>query len=252
VLRDVDLELAAGQTLGVIGESGSGKSTLLRVIAGLTVPAMGQVQLRGETLAGDIGRRTREQQRRIQLVFQNADSALNPAQTVQQILGRPLSFYQRCAGSDVESRVLRLLDSVQLPASCLGRSPASLSGGQKQRLALARALAAEPDVLLCDEITASLDTVVGATILELLAELKRELAVSVLFISHDIQLVRSICDGVLVLRGGVVVERAADVSVFDAPQHPYTRALCTSVPPLRMGWLDALPPKSGAVPCQPE
>jgi peptide/nickel transport system ATP-binding protein len=240
VLRDLSFELQTGRTLGVIGESGSGKSTLARVLAGLLSPSTGTLEFQGVVLPGAIAARTREQLRRIQIVFQNADTALNPAHTVRQLLARPLQLYRRCERVAIDARVRDLLDRVHLPASIVGRLASSLSGGQKQRLNLARALAAEPELILCDEITASLDTIVGAAILDLLAELRRELQVSYLFISHDIGTVRAICDEVLVLHAGQVVERASGAGMLTAPAHPYTQLLCASVPQLRRGWLEEM------------
>jgi peptide/nickel transport system ATP-binding protein len=248
VLRDLSFALHSGRTLGVIGESGSGKSTLARVLAGLLPPSAGSVEFQGQPLPRYIGVRSREQLRRIQIVFQNADTALNPAHTVRQLLARPLQLYRRCEGAAVDARVRELLDRVHLPAALVDRLASGLSGGQKQRLNLARALAADPELILCDEITASLDTVVGAAILDLLAELRRELAVSYLFISHDIGTVRAVCDEVLVLNAGQVVEHAAGVDLLGAPTHPYTRLLCASVPQLRQGWLEQMPTDKTAMP----
>jgi peptide/nickel transport system ATP-binding protein len=238
VLHDINLTLEHGSTLGVIGESGSGKSTLARVIAGLLKPARGEVKLGGETLPGTLAERTREQFRRIQIVFQNADTALNPGHTVGRILARPLAFYHGMDGAAQRKRVAELLDLIRLPANIADRLPAELSGGQKQRVNLARALAAEPDIILCDEVTSALDTVVGAAILELLAELRRELNLSYLFISHDISTVRAICDDIVVLYAGRQVELAPRAAFREPPFHPYTNLLVESVPELRPGWLE--------------
>ncbi|TWB50612.1 ABC transporter ATP-binding protein [Nitrospirillum viridazoti] len=238
VLRDVTLSIAKGTTLGVIGESGSGKSTLARVIAGLVAPAGGQVLFQGQPLAPTLSGRTREQFQRIQLVFQNADTALNPAHTVSRILGRPLAFYHGMDGRARNRRVAELLDLTQLPASLADRHCGELSGGQKQRVNLARALAADPYLILCDEVTSALDTVVGAAILDLLAELRRELDLSYLFISHDISTVRAICDDIAVLYAGQKVEMGPRNGFGDAPVHPYTDLLIGSVPEMRRGWLE--------------
>ncbi len=240
VLRDIDLTLARGATLGIIGESGSGKSTLARVIAGLLPAARGTIQFGGVPLAPALEGRTRDQLRRIQIVFQNADTALNPAHTVAAILGRPLALYHGIRGAAAEARVIQLLDRVRLPAEVAGRYCGELSGGQKQRINLARALAAEPDLILCDEVTSALDTVVGAAILELLAEVRRELNVSLLFISHDISTVRAICDDVLVLYAGEAVELGKQQTLAEPPLHPYTDLLMSSVPQLRRGWLEQI------------
>ncbi|MBI3709535.1 MAG: ABC transporter ATP-binding protein [Proteobacteria bacterium] len=240
VLHDVDLEIRAGSALGVIGESGSGKSTLARVIAGLLPATSGMMRLDGERLAPALASRGREELRRIQIVFQAADTALNPAHSVERILSRPLAFYHGLSRSEQRRRVRRLLDLVRLPASLLDRLPTELSGGQKTRVNLARALAAEPALLLCDEVTASLDTVVGAAILDLLAELRSELGLALMFISHDLKTVRAVCDEVMVLYAGQVMERGTGQAVMQAPQHPYADLLAASVPELRPGWLDSI------------
>ncbi|PMS16707.1 ABC transporter [Trinickia dabaoshanensis] len=239
VLDDVNLSIARGSALGVIGESGSGKTTLARVVAGLVERASGEVLFEGQPLSAQLGGRTADQYRRIQLVFQNADTALNPSHTVADILGRPLAFYKGLRGAAAKRRIGELLDLVKLPASTAGRRPGGLSGGQKQRVNLARALAAEPSLILCDEVTSALDTVVGAAILELLRDLRRELSVSYMFISHDISTVRAICDDVLVLYAGQGVEGGQRKLLDRPPHHPYTGLLVDSVPALERGWLDA-------------
>jgi len=223
----------------VIGESGSGKTTLARVVAGLVDRARGDVLFNGEPLPAQLSRRTTEQYRQIQIVFQNADTALNPSHSIADILGRPLAFYHHLRGAAAKKRMLALLDLVKLPASIATRTPAGLSGGQKQRVNLARALAADPALILCDEVTSALDTVVGAAILDLLAELRRELGVSYMFISHDISTVRAICDEVIVLYAGQRVEAGQRDVLAAPPYHPYTELLVDSVPELRPGWLDA-------------
>src|SRR6185295_18135881 len=187
-----------------------------------------------------------------------ADTALNPAHTVGDILARPLQLYHGLKGDALQRRILKLLDLVQLPASCATRVPAGLSGGQKQRVNLARALAAEPDLILCDEVTSALDTVVGAAILDLLAQLRRELNVSYMFISHDLNTVRAVCDDIVVLYAGQKVEAVARESFSRAARHPYFHLLATTVPELRTGWLDevgaaqraALPLVAAPVPSQ--
>lgn len=257
VLRDINLTIERGGTLGVIGESGSGKSTIARVIAGLLPPASGQVLLDGEPLPPGLQGRSREQFRRIQLVFQNADTALNPAHSVGQILERPLAFYAGLKGNAAHLRVLELLDLIRLPASLIDRNIGGLSGGQKQRVNLARALAADPQIILCDEVTSALDTVVGAAILELMAELRRELGIATMFISHDISTVRAICDDILVLYSGTMVETGPRTAFATAPFHPYTDLLIGSVPEMRAGWLEeshagAAPPPIGAAGDHPD
>jgi len=238
-LREFDLALARGAALGVIGESGSGKSTLARVIAGLVPAARGSLQLDGAPLPPGIAGRSREQFRRIQLVFQDADTSLNPAHTIERILLRPLALYHDLRGDAARAEQRRLFDLVQLPQGLASRYPRELSGGQKQRVSLARALAAKPDLLLCDEVTASLDTVVGAAVLELLASLRRELSLSLIFISHDLGATRTLCSDVLVLYAGRCVQRGPIATLGDGSVHPYTRLLMESVPQMRAGWLDA-------------
>ncbi|WP_409523913.1 ABC transporter ATP-binding protein [Nitrincola sp. MINF-07-Sa-05] len=237
-LKDIDLKVKRGATVGVIGESGSGKTTLARAIAGLVEPTVGQILLDGQPLSRSLTGRTREQFRRVQYVFQNADTALNPRHSIEEILARPLTFYHGMKGAKRRQRVAELLELVQLPASLASRRPGELSGGQKQRINLARALAAEPDLILCDEVTSALDTVVGAAILDLLADLRRELNVSYLFISHDISTVKSICDEVVVMYDGAKVEQGARSTFQAEPFHPYTHLLIDSVPEMYQGWLE--------------
>ncbi|WP_137180856.1 ABC transporter ATP-binding protein [Roseomonas sp. AR75] len=238
VLRDIGFEIRRGSSLGVIGESGSGKSTLARVVAGLLPAAQGRVLLDGEALPPALAQRTPGQLRRIQLVFQSADTALNPRRSVGAILGRPITFFHGAKGAERDRRVKRLLDLVQLPAAVAERQPGELSGGQKQRVNLARALAAEPDLILCDEVTSALDTVVGAAILDLMDELRRELGLATMFISHDLHTVRAVCDEVMVLYAGACVEVGSRRAIHEAPWHPYTQLLVSSVPELRQGWLE--------------
>ena len=241
VLDNIDLAIGRGRTLGVIGESGSGKTTLARVVAGLVPAARGTVLFDGKPLPTNLAERTREQFRRIQIVFQNADTVLNPAHDIERILARPLAFYHGVRGEEARKRIARLLDLVKLPAAIGSRRPAELSGGQKQRVNLARALAAEPDLILCDEVTSALDTVVGAAVLDLLAELRRELGVSLMFISHDISTVRAVCDQVVVLYSGCKVDSGSRKALAAPPFHPYADLLIASVPELRTGWLEGLP-----------
>jgi len=238
VLDDVSLRLHRGQAVGVIGESGCGKTTLARVVAGLVAPAGGQILFDGKPLPRLVEERSREELRRTQIVFQMADTALNPRQTIAEILARPLQLYLGLKGNALDKRIAKLLDLVQLPQACAQRLPAGLSGGQKQRVNLARALAAEPDLILCDEVTSALDTVVGAAILDLLAQLRKELGVSYMFISHDLNTVRAVCDDIVVLYAGHKVEAMGRAAFSHAPRHPYFHLLATSVPELRPGWLE--------------
>ncbi|KTB98473.1 ABC transporter ATP-binding protein [Pseudomonas syringae] len=248
VLEDIDLTIRRGQAIGVIGESGSGKSTLARVVAGLLDPAHGSLTFDGAELSGTLAGRTEEQFRRIQMVFQNADTALNPMHSVSAILARPLKMYFGLKGKALRERIDELMDLVRLPRELAERRPNELSGGQKQRVNLARALAAKPDLILCDEVTSALDTVVGACILELLGELRRKLGVSYLFISHDISTVRALCDDIVVMYSGHKVEEGSREAFSHVPFHPYTDLLVHSVPELRQGWLESCGVTSGKLP----
>ena len=240
ILEDIDLELKRGQAIGVIGESGSGKTTLARVVAGLLPPSMGTMEFDGRALPPALRQRSREDLRRIQIVFQSADTALNPSQTIERILARPLQFYRGLKGEPLRRRIDELLDLVKLPRTLAGRLPGGLSGGQKQRVNLARALAADPDLILCDEVTSALDTVVGAAVLDLIAELRRELGVSYLFISHDLHTVRAVCDEIVVMRHGRKLAQVARADYDRGPHHPYYEELARAVPEMRRGWLDEL------------
>jgi len=238
VLENIDLKLYRGQSIGVIGESGSGKTTLARAVAGLIAPAKGNVVFDGRELGATLAARSKEDLRRIQIVFQMADTALNPSHTIERILARPLEFYKGLRGDPLQRRIRELLDLVKLPHSVAGRLPGGLSGGQKQRVNLARALAADPDLILCDEVTSALDTVVAAAVLDLLAELRRELGVSYLFISHDLHTVRAVCDEIVVMQHGRKLAQVARCDYERGPHHPYYELLARSVPELRQGWLD--------------
>lgn len=223
---------------GVIGESGSGKTTLARAIAGLIAPCRGEMLFDGRPMPSTLEQRSKDDLRRVQIVFQMADTALNPSQSIERILARPLQFYRGLSGEALKRRIRELLDLVKLPATVAGRLPAGLSGGQKQRVNLARALAAEPELILCDEVTSALDTVVGAAVLDLIAELRRELGLSYLFISHDLHTVRSVCDEIVVMQHGRKLDQVARADYERGPHHPYYELLARSVPELRQGWLD--------------
>ncbi|MBA3446171.1 MAG: ABC transporter ATP-binding protein [Pseudaminobacter sp.] len=238
VLRNIDLAVGRAKVVGVIGESGCGKSTLARVLGGLLPAASGDVMLEGNKLKPDLRQRSREELRKIQIVFQMADTALNPRQRISAILGRPLDFYHGMKGPRKRLRVAELLELVELPADFADRYPAELSGGQKQRINLARALAASPEVLLCDEVTSALDSIVAASIIELLKRLRKQTGTSFVFISHDLSTVASFADEIVVLYAGCIVERGPAPQVLSPPYHPYTRLLIASVPELRIGWLE--------------
>lgn len=238
VLRDINVAIERGKTVGVIGESGCGKSTLARVMAGLLPPAQGEVLLDGAVLPASVRERSTDQLRNVQFVYQMADTALNPRQRIKDIIGRPVQFYNIASGKDIRKRVDELLELVELPIQFADRYPHELSGGQKQRVSLARALAANPEVVLCDEVTSALDTIVGANVIELLKRLRRELGVSFIFISHDLSTVASFADEIVVLYAGRVAEQGPTDRVLSPPYHPYTRLLISSVPETRVGWLE--------------
>ncbi len=249
ILQNIDLKLYRGQAIGVIGESGSGKTTLARAIAGLLVPCKGYMLFNGRELKPALAQRDKEDLRRVQIVFQMADTALNPSQTIERILARPLEFYKGLRGAPLQNRIHELLDLVKLPRTVAKRLPGGLSGGQKQRVNLARALAADPDLILCDEVTSALDTVVGAAVLDLIAELRRELGVSYLFISHDLHTVRAVCDEIVVMQHGRKLAQVARADYDRGPHHPYYELLARSVPELRQGWLDEMDATRPAIAC---
>lgn len=240
ILSDVTVEVPKGHVVGVIGESGCGKSTLARVIAGLTPAREGAIEIAGKPVAAALADRDRQTLRDCQIVFQMADTALNPRQRIRDLIGRPLDFYHGLKGRAQVERVAELLQLVDLPPEFASRFPGELSGGQKQRVNLARALAADPKVILCDEVTSALDTVVAAGVIELLKDLKERLGVSYMFISHDLSTVASFADDVVVLYAGKVVEKGPATSVMSPPWHPYTKLLLASVPELRQGWLEGV------------
>ncbi|MFU9138080.1 ABC transporter ATP-binding protein [Erwinia tasmaniensis] len=238
ILHDINFRLYRGQAIGIIGESGSGKTTLAHAIAGINPPSKGHLLFNGHYIASALRQRPENELRRIQYVFQMADTALNPAHSVEKILSRPLKLFHGLRGAARQQRLFSLLDLVRLPRSVLWRRPWALSGGQKQRVNLARALAAEPDLILCDEVTSALDTVVAAAILDLITELRRELGLSVLFISHDLHAVRSVCDEIIVVKSGRMVTQVARAD-YDKPSTDlYYERLKRAVPELRQGWLD--------------
>lgn len=238
VLHDVSLHVPRGQTLAVVGESGSGKSTLARVITGLLPPFEGQVTFAGDELSNAQKDRSRDHLRRIQLIYQMADTAMNPRQTVGQIIGRPLQFYFGMRGAERKKKVIELLDEIEMGAAFFDRYPAELSGGQKQRVAIARSLAAQPELILCDEPTSALDPLVAEGILDLLLRLQKERQVSYLFITHDIAIVRAIADSVAVMLQGKLVDFGPRSEVLNPPFDDYTDLLLKSVPEMELGWLE--------------
>ncbi|ASY63761.1 Alpha-glucoside transport ATP-binding protein AglK [Sinorhizobium sojae CCBAU 05684] len=238
VLHDVSMHLPKGQTLAIVGESGSGKSTLARVITGLLPPTEGRITFEGKELPKALNGRTRDELRRIQMIYQMADTAMNPRQTVRDIIGRPLSFYFGMSGARKSERVKELLDQIEMGSRFLDRYPAELSGGQKQRVAIARALAANPDLILCDEPTSALDPLVAEGILNLLLKLQEKTAVSYVFITHDIAIVRAIADSVAVMHRGRLVRFGPKSKVLSPPFDDYTDLLLKSVPEMEIGWLE--------------
>ncbi|MBZ9708879.1 ABC transporter ATP-binding protein [Mesorhizobium sp. ESP7-2] len=238
-VNSVSLVVEKGRNLGIIGESGCGKSTLARVIAGIHPAAAGEIVFDGKELQRAAGKRSQDQLREMQIVFQYADTALNPAKPVEDIIARPLAFYHGLDRQTRSKRVDQLLDMVRLPKALRYRHPSELSGGQKQRVNFARALAADPKLIICDEITSALDTVVASAVIELLKELQRELGLSYIFISHDLSVVEAICDEIMVMYNGQRVEQITPDKV-KAATHPYSKLLFSSVPKLDPTWLDGL------------
>ncbi|WP_428415113.1 ABC transporter ATP-binding protein [Pararhizobium sp.] len=238
VLHDVSMHLPKGQTLAIVGESGSGKSTLARVITGLLPPSEGTITFDGKELPKALRSRTKEELRRVQMIYQMADTAMNPRQTVRDIIGRPISFYYGLHGAKKTERVKQLLDQIEMGDRFLDRYPAELSGGQKQRVAIARALAAKPELILCDEPTSALDPLVAEGILNLLLRLQEETAVSYVFITHDIAIVRAIADSVAVMHRGKLVRFGPKSKVLSPPFDDYTDLLLKSVPEMEIGWLE--------------
>lgn len=246
-LSDVSLTMHRGRFLGVVGESGSGKSTLARVIAGLVPRAEGEVLLGTEQLASGIERRSKDQLRRLQIVFQAADTALNPKHSIGKVLGRVVEHLLGLSGQARKDKVASVLDMVQLPESFAERLPEQLSGGQKQRINLARALIADPDVIICDEVTSALDSVVREQIIELLQDLKERLGLSVMLISHDISTIAALAEDTMVMLRGSVVEAGPTSDILNRPRHAYSKILIGSVPQLRTGWLEEAVAKRAAI-----
>ena len=238
VLFDVSMHLPRGQTLAVVGESGSGKSTAARVITGLLPPTQGQVIFDGAPLPPALKDRTKDQLRELQMIYQMADTAMNPRQTVAEIIGRPLTFYFGLRGEERRHRVTELLDQIEMGDPFDDREPAELSGGQKQRVCIARALAAKPRLIICDEPTSALDPLVAEGVLKLLMDLQAETQVSYLFITHDIATVRAIADSVAVMYKGKVVRFGPKSKVLNPPFDDYTDLLLKSVPEMKLGWLE--------------
>ena len=238
VLFDVSLHVPKGQTLAIVGESGSGKSTLARVATGLLPPRSGDVRFDGQQLPPALKNRSREELRKLQLIYQMADTAMNPRQTVGAIIGRVVTFYDGLRGSARRNRVNELLEQIEMGSGFYDRYPAELSGGQKQRVAIARALAAEPELIICDEPTSALDPLVADGILKLLLQLQTDKQLSYVFITHDIAIVRAIADSVAVMHQGKLVRFGPKSQALAPPFDDYTDLLLKSVPELKIGWLE--------------
>jgi peptide/nickel transport system ATP-binding protein len=238
VVANVTLDVRRGDTVAVVGESGSGKSTLARIITGLLPLAEGEVKFDGVALPPRLAQRNKDQLRRVQMIYQMPDVALNPQQTLLETIGRPVEFYFKRNKAQVRERVAELLKQMELPENFITRKTSELSGGQKQRVSIARALAAEPELIICDEVTSALDQLVGEEILRLLKKLQDELGVSYLFITHDLSTVKRIANKVAVMLKGKLVAFGPTQQIFAPPFHPYTELLLSAVPEMRPEWLD--------------
>ena len=240
VLFNVSVKIPKGKTIAIVGESGSGKTTLAKVITGLLPQTNGNINYNGKTLPSRLEKRTKEQLRKIQMIFQMPDTAINPRQTVEEIIGRPVEFYHGLKKDKRKSRVIELLKMIELDANYLYRFPQELSGGQKQRICIARALAANPELIICDEVTSALDQIVQEEILKLLQKLQKELGVTYIFITHDIATVKAISDEIVVMYQGKVVEQGMKSEILNPPFPDYTNLLLSSVPEMDPNWLSDL------------
>ena len=241
VLHEVSFDIHVGRTVAVVGESGSGKSTVARCITGLLPPRRGEVRFNGETLPAGYRGRNKDQLRQVQMIYQMADTALNPKLRIRDIIGRPVRFYRGLRGAELRRRVEELLEQIEMePDLYIDRLPSELSGGQKQRVGIARALAADAQFIICDEVTSALDQLVAEGILKLLDRLQNELNLAYMFITHDLATVRAIADEVVVMKDGRVVEAGPKTEMFTPPHHDYTDLLLSSVPEMDPDWLDRL------------
>ena len=238
VLDGIELNVCRRQIVAVVGESGSGKSTLARVITGLLPPSAGNIIFDGKPLPPALKERDKKMLRRIQMIYQMPDTALNPRRRVRDIIGQPIHFHLGLSGAPLRRRTVELLEMIELGESFMNRLQGELSGGEKQRVSIARALAVNPDLIICDEPTSALDQIVAEEILKLLLRLQNELDVSYLYITHDLATVRAIADRIVVMHRGKVVQQGTKSQVLTPPHHPYTELLLSSVPEMRTGWLD--------------
>ncbi len=246
VLDNVTVQVPRGRTVAVVGESGSGKSTLARAITGLLPPSKGEIYFNGKPLPKALNERDKDTLRRIQMIYQSADTALNPRQRLRDIIGRPLEFYLGLKGAKLDRKIVDLLEMIELSEAYIDRFPGELSGGQKQRVSIARALAAEPELIICDEVTSALDQIVQEEILTLLMRLQKDMNVSYLFITHDIATVRAISDEIVVMYQGKVVQQGPKSKVLSPPYPTYTELLLSSVPEMDPDWLTGLLAKRAA------
>jgi peptide/nickel transport system ATP-binding protein len=240
VLDDVSIDVPRGHTVAIVGESGSGKSTTARAITGLLPPSRGQILFNGKPLPAMLKDRSVDQLQKIQMIYQMADTAMNPRHTVRDIIGRPLEFYLGLRGAKRDRRLMELVEMIELNESFIDRLPAELSGGQKQRICIARALAAGPELIICDEVTSALDQIVQKGILELLLRLQKELGLTYIFITHDIATVKAISDQIVVMLEGRVVEQGMKSEILEPPYPDYTKLLLSSVPEMDPDWLTGL------------
>jgi len=241
VLQNINIDIRKGRTVALVGESGSGKSTLAKVITGLLPATRGQITFLGDELPLKLKHRDRDTLRKLQMIYQMPDTALNPRHTVRTVIGRPLEFYFGIKGEEAEDKIRDLLKKIELqPDRYIDRFSTDLSGGEKQRICIARALAAEPELIICDEITSALDQLVAEEVLELLQNLQNELNVSYLFITHDLATVKAIADNIVIMLEGRVIEQGEKKAILTPPHHEYTDKLLGSIPEMDPDWLNNL------------
>ncbi|WDZ81277.1 ATP-binding cassette domain-containing protein (plasmid) [Ensifer adhaerens] len=247
-VNDVDLDVMPSETLGIVGESGCGKSTLARLIAGLHRPTAGDILFEGESVVGLKGARRRAYNRRVQMMFQDPYTSLNPRMTVRDTLREAISVHRMREGAAIDRRVDELLDLVRLPEGAADKYPHEFSGGQRQRIGIARALSLEPTCLVADELVSALDVSVQAQVVNLLIELQDELGLTVLFVAHDLRLVRHVSHRVAVIYLGAIVEIGPSEALFSKPMHPYSKGLLAAAPSLDPGARNRAPALSGELP----